>query len=79
MPSQESYRDVLLRVIESVVAPGAAEVDASGAFPRAQVSALGAAGILGLTVPAEYGGGGAAPREAATWSANSAPCADPPP
>ncbi|TVZ00364.1 acyl-CoA dehydrogenase [Trebonia kvetii] len=65
MPSQESYRDALLRVIESVVAPGAAAVDASGSFPRAQVDALGAAGILGLTVPAEHGGGGAGLREAA--------------
>ena len=65
MPSQESYRDALLRVINEVVEPGAASVDASGEFPRAQVDALGAAGLLGLTVPAEYGGGGAGPREAA--------------
>jgi alkylation response protein AidB-like acyl-CoA dehydrogenase len=65
MPSQESYRDALLRVIESVVAPGATAVDASGSFPRAQVAALGEAGILGLTVPAEHGGGGAGLREAA--------------
>ncbi|HEY6495213.1 MAG TPA: acyl-CoA dehydrogenase family protein [Trebonia sp.] len=65
MPSQGSYRDVLLRVIDEVVAPGAAAVDASGEFPRAQVDALGAAGLLGLTVPADHGGGGAGPREAA--------------
>jgi alkylation response protein AidB-like acyl-CoA dehydrogenase len=65
MPSRESYRDALLRVIDEVVTPGATEVDASGAFPRAQVDALGAAGILGLTVPAEYGGGGAGLRAAA--------------
>jgi isovaleryl-CoA dehydrogenase len=65
MPSQESYRDVLLQVIDEVVAPGAAEVDASGKFPVAQVEALGAAGILGLTIPREYGGGGAGLREAA--------------
>ena len=37
MPSQESYRDALLPVIDEVVAPGAAEVDASGKFPIAQV------------------------------------------
>ena len=65
MPSQGSYRDALLRVVDEVVAPGAASVDASGEFPRAQVAALGAAGILGLTVPADFGGGGAGLREAA--------------
>ncbi len=65
MPSQESYRDALLRVIDEVVAPGAAAVDASGEFPREQVGALGAAGLLALTVPADLGGGGAGLREAA--------------
>ena len=65
MSSQESYLDALKRVIDEVVAPGAASVDADGAFPRAQLDALGAAGILALTVPAEYGGGGAGLREAA--------------
>ena len=65
MPSQESYRDVLLRVIDEVVAPGAGAVDAAGEFPASQVSALGAAGVLALTVPAEFGGGGAGLREAA--------------
>jgi alkylation response protein AidB-like acyl-CoA dehydrogenase len=65
MPSQESYRDALLRVIDEVVAPGATEVDACGEFPGGQVSALGAAGLLALTVPADLGGGGAGLREAA--------------
>ena len=65
MSSQESYLDVLKRVIDEVVAPGAASVDADGAFPRAQLDALGAAGILALTVPASCGGGGAGLREAA--------------
>ena len=65
MSSQESYLDALKRVIDEVVAPGAASVDADGAFPRAQLDALGAAGILALTVPAEFGGGGAGLREAA--------------
>ena len=65
MSSQESYLNALKQVIDEVVAPGAASVDADGAFPRAQLNALGAAGILALTVPAEYGGGGAGLREAA--------------
>jgi isovaleryl-CoA dehydrogenase len=65
MSSQESYLDALRQVIDEVVAPGAASVDLDGAFPRAQLDALGAAGILALTVPAEYGGGGGGLREAA--------------
>jgi isovaleryl-CoA dehydrogenase len=65
MSSQESYLDALGQVIDEVVAPGAASVDADGAFPRAQLDALAAAGILALTVPADYGGGGAGLREAA--------------
>ena len=65
MSSQESYLDALKRVIDEVVAPGAASVDADGAFPRAQLDALAAAGILALTVPADYGGAGGGLREAA--------------
>ena len=65
MSSQEWFRDALRRVIDEVIAPGAAAVDASGEFPRAAVDALGAAGLLALTVPAEHGGGGAGLREAA--------------
>jgi alkylation response protein AidB-like acyl-CoA dehydrogenase len=65
MPSQESYNDALLRVIKEVVAPGAAAVDTTGTFPQAQLEALGAAGLLALTVPAEFGGAGGGPREAA--------------
>jgi isovaleryl-CoA dehydrogenase len=66
MSSQESYLDVLKQVIDDVVAPGAAAVDADGAFPRAQLDALGAAGLLALTVPAEFGGGDGGLRAAAT-------------
>ena len=65
MSSQESYLDALEQVIDEVVKPGAASVDADGAFPRAQLDALGAAGILALTVPASCAGGGAGLREAA--------------
>ena len=59
-----SYQDVLTRIIDEVVAPGAAEVDASGTFPRRQIEALADAGLLALTVPADLGGGGAGLRAA---------------
>ena len=60
------FNDALTRVITDVVAPAAAEVDRTGAFPRRQIEALEAAGILALTVPAELGGGGEGLRAAAT-------------
>jgi isovaleryl-CoA dehydrogenase len=63
--SSQSFQDALARVIEDVVAPGAAHVDASGEFPRKQIDALAQAGLLALTVPAEYGGGGGGLRDAA--------------
>jgi isovaleryl-CoA dehydrogenase len=65
MPSRESYSDALQRVIGEVVAPGAGETDATGDFPRGQITALADAGLLALTVPAEYGGGGGGLPEAA--------------
>jgi alkylation response protein AidB-like acyl-CoA dehydrogenase len=57
--------DALSRVIAEVIAPAAAEVDRTGTFPRRQIQALQDAGILGLTVPATYGGTGAGIPEAA--------------
>lgn len=53
-----SYSDELARVIRTVVEPAARHVDDHATFPRAAVTALGRAGILGLTVPARHGGGG---------------------
>jgi alkylation response protein AidB-like acyl-CoA dehydrogenase len=58
------YEDGLGRVIEDVVRPAAPAIDANGTFPRAAVSALGDAGILGLTVAKSMGGGGSGLREA---------------
>ena len=60
-----SYEDALTRIIDEVIAPGAAEVDAVGVFPRRQIEALAGAGLLGLTVPAEFSGGGQGLRAAA--------------
>lgn len=60
-----THLDALERVITDVVAPGATATDGAGTFPRAAVSALGEAGILGLTAGADVGGGGGTLRDAA--------------
>ncbi len=60
-----SHVDALERVITDVVAPGAAATDTEGSFPRPALSALGEAGILGLTAGPDVGGGGGGLREAA--------------
>jgi isovaleryl-CoA dehydrogenase len=50
------YPAALAVVIDEVVAPGAAEIDRTGAYPAAAVTALGAAGLLGLMSAADVGG-----------------------
>jgi isovaleryl-CoA dehydrogenase len=52
------FRAALASVIDTVVTPAGAEVDRTGAFPRAAVDALGAAGLLGLTCASDVGGSG---------------------
>jgi len=52
------------RISEEVIAPAAAELDALGAFPRAAVTALGRAGLLGLISAEEVGGLGEGHRAA---------------
>lgn len=46
------------QVGDEAIAPHAAEVDRDSRFPAEAVDALGKAGLLGLTIPAEYGGMG---------------------
>src|SRR5689334_5530253 len=60
-----SYTDALRTVINEVIAPAAAEIDATGAFPRAGMEALGRAGLLGLISAKEVGGLGEGHRAAA--------------
>jgi alkylation response protein AidB-like acyl-CoA dehydrogenase len=48
--------DVLEEIATSVVEPAATAVDATGAFPRAGITALGEAGLLGLLSSTDVGG-----------------------
>lgn len=53
-----SYRTALSEVLTGVVGPAAEATALRGRFPRGAVTALGRAGLLGLTVSTELGGGG---------------------
>lgn len=53
-----SFLDVLEEITTTVVEPAAATVDAEGTFPRAAVTALGEAGLLGLMSATDVGGAG---------------------
>ncbi len=43
-------------IADATIKPRAAQVDADAAFPRQSIAALGEGGLLGLTIPAAYGG-----------------------
>src|SRR5260370_12184445 len=58
MPASHDYLATLDSVIESTVAPTAAEVDRTGVFPRSSVEALAKAGLLGLISAPQVGGRG---------------------
>lgn len=53
-----TYLDSLEPIAVEVIRPSAAEIDKSGAFPRAAMEALGKAGLLGLISASEVGGMG---------------------
>ena len=52
-------RDTARRVAREVVAPRAAELDESGEYPQDIFAAYKDVGLLGLSIPQEYGGSGA--------------------
>jgi alkylation response protein AidB-like acyl-CoA dehydrogenase len=58
------FLDVLEEIVTDVVEPAAAEVDAHATFPRAAVTALGRAGLLGLISSTDVGGMGLGMAEA---------------
>ena len=60
-----SYLDSLEKIAVEVIRPVAAEIDQSGTFPRAAMSALSQSGLLGLISAQEVGGMGQGLRAAA--------------
>jgi alkylation response protein AidB-like acyl-CoA dehydrogenase len=57
--TQQLMRDVVRAFAEKEVKPRAAAIDREDAFPRDLYRRLADLGLLGMTLPAEYGGAGA--------------------
>ena len=62
---QTVFIDKARQVSGAVIAPHATDVDKASRFPKEAIDALGKSGLLGLTVPIEYGGSGQNLRTAA--------------
>jgi isovaleryl-CoA dehydrogenase len=63
--SSEQLRANLERIVDEIVRPHASEIDATAAFPRDAIDALGEAGLLGALSATEVGGAGLSLRTAA--------------
>ena len=55
---QLMLQDVARRIAQDVIAPSAEQFDRSGEFPLDNIRLLGENGLMGIEVPAEYGGAG---------------------
>ena len=53
-----ALREMVHRWAQERVKPMAAEIDATNAFPNELWKEMGELGLLGVTVPEEYGGAG---------------------
>lgn len=56
---QEMVRKMVREFAEKDVAPIAAQIDKEESYPEENVKRMGALGMMGMTVPREYGGAGA--------------------
>ena len=52
----EALRDMVHRWAQERVRPMAAEIDSSNSFPNELWTEMGELGLLGITVPEEFGG-----------------------
>lgn len=59
MPDMQTVLAANEKLSQELLRPGADLIDQSRQFPRENLQALGKSGVLGLLVPAEYGGSGA--------------------
>ncbi|WP_428992117.1 acyl-CoA dehydrogenase family protein [Pseudoxanthomonas suwonensis] len=58
---QLMLQDVARRIAQEVIAPSAEHFDRNGEFPLDNIRLLGENGLMGIEVPAEYGGAGMDP------------------
>src|SRR4051794_41956363 len=56
---EDLFRRTVREFAEQEIMPIAAEHDESGEFPHATIKGMADLGLFGLTLPEEYGGGGA--------------------
>src|SRR3954468_9055487 len=60
-PEQEATKRAVAEWVDAVVAPAAIRNDREERFPQEALDGLKRDGWVGLTIPEEYGGGGADP------------------
>jgi alkylation response protein AidB-like acyl-CoA dehydrogenase len=57
-PAARELQSAARSVAETAIAPRAADIDRTEAYPWDNVAALRDAGLLGYTIPRQYGGAG---------------------